>query len=124
VPLTIDLAGDYPLAEEVAAASGRLETTSPLGAVLDRLLQREPSPSLIPFDGALGLTIPGGPQRLEPGTSRTVPVTLKLPKGLSPTARYHAFAPLYASDLHIVIVTAAKPPPAVPRARRTKGTAA
>ncbi|MBX3484894.1 hypothetical protein [Phenylobacterium sp.] len=123
-PLTIDLDGAYPLAEEVPTASGRLAAApeTALAGVVDRLLDRAPSPALTPF-GVVELAMPAGPQRLEPGAARTVEVSMTLPEGLSPTARYHAFAPVYASDLHIVIVTAAKPRAPGKAARRTKGAA-
>jgi hypothetical protein len=110
VALTIDLAGAYPLAVERQTAPDRLEvdTANPVAAVLDRLTGRAPRPALEPF-GELELAMPGGPIQLQPGAAAVVEVAVRLPHGLSPTRRYHTFAPLYASDLHIVIVTAAKP---------------
>ena len=70
------------------------------------------------------LSQPSGPQVLAPGEKRVIAVEVALPEALSPTARYHLFAPLYAADLHIVIVTAAKSaaPPRTPR--RTRGAVA
>ena len=127
VPLTIDLAGDYPLGEEVPIASKPADaggaTEDRLAALLDTLIGRETAPKLKPF-GTAGLKQPGGRQALGPAETRVISVELRLPDGLSTTARYHIFAPLYAADLHIVIVTAAKSA-ALPRAaRRTKGAAA
>ena len=128
VPLTIDLAGDYPLGEEVPIAPDRIEGApaegNPLGAIFDLLVGRTPSPTLVPF-GVLKLAMPGGAQVLQPGEARSAEVSASLPKDLSPVARYHTFAPLYAADLHIVIVTGAKssPTPAKP-ARRPKGVPA
>ena len=67
------------------------------------------------------LTLATGPQVLAPGETRTLAVVVGLTKPLSPTARYHLYAPIYTADLHIVIVTAAKTPKPAPRA--TKGAA-
>lgn len=123
VPLTIDLNGAYPLAEEAPVAPDKLDAAGPLADVFDRLLGRNQAPTLIPFDGTLGLALPDGAERLDPGATRTLSVSLALPATLSPTARYHAFAPVYGSDLHIVIITAAKPPTSG-RSAKTRGTAA
>lgn len=123
VPLTIDLNGAYPLAEEAPVAPDKLDAAGPLASVFDRLLGRAQAPTLIPFEGTLGLAMPGSAERLDPGESRTLSVSLMLPAGLSPTARYHAFAPVYGSDLHIVIITAAKSPPPG-RPAKPRGTAA
>jgi hypothetical protein len=127
VPLTIHLAGVYPLGEEIPIAPERIEEVgaadNPLAAIFDRVIGRPPAPALVPF-GAVELSMPGGPEHLQPGEARAVQVTAKLPKTLSPIARYHLFAPLYAADLHIVVVTAAKPPITAKPAPRTKGAAA
>jgi hypothetical protein len=64
--------------------------------------------------------MPGGPAPLEPGASLVASVALKLPATLSPSARYHTFAPVYDSDLHFVVVTAVKSP----AARKTTGASA
>lgn len=111
VALTIDVRGAYPLAVEHAAASDRLESEAaenPLAAVMDRLLERTPRPALESF-GELELAMPGGPRPLEPGGAVTIEIAVRLPARLAATARYHAFVPVYAEDLHIVVVTAAKP---------------
>jgi hypothetical protein len=111
VPLTLDVRGTYPLAVELPTAPDRLEATdagAPLAAVLDRLVGREPRPALAPF-GDLELAMPGGPAQLDPGRALACELAVRLPAGLSASARYHAFAPVYASDLHIIVVTAAKP---------------
>jgi hypothetical protein len=127
VPLTIDLTGDYPLGEEVPIAPDRIDKGSaagnPLAAIFDRVIGRAPAPTLVPF-GALKLAMPGGPELLQPGEARTAQVSVSLPKDLSPIARYHLFAPLYAVDLHIVVVTGAKPPIPAKPARRPKGVPA
>ena len=127
VPLTIDLAGDYPLGEEVPIAPDRLEGApaegNPLGAVFDLLVGRTPSPTLLPF-GAVQLAMPGGPQVLQPGEARSAEVSASLPKTLSPVARYHLFAPLYAVDLHVVVITGAKSPRPANPVRRSKGVPA
>jgi hypothetical protein len=127
IPLTIDLAGAYPLGEEVPIAPKPADaggtTEDRLAALLDLLIGRETAPTLTPF-GTGDLSQPGGPQVLAPGEKRVIAVEVALPEALSPTARYHLFAPLYAADLHIVIVTAAKSaaPPRTPR--RTRGAVA
>lgn len=125
-PLTIDLAGDYPLGEEVPIAPDRIEEAAegnPLAAIFDRLVGRTPSPTLVPF-GAVKLAMPGGPQVLQPGEARSAEVAASLPKTLSPVARYHLFAPLYAADLHVVVITGAKSPRPANPVRRSKGVPA
>lgn len=127
VALTIDLAGDYPVGEEVPIAPGQPtgggSTEDRLAALFDRIIGRNATPPLTPF-GTAKLSQPGGPLSLAPGGTSVVAVALTLPEALSPTARYHLFAPLYAADLHILIVTAAKSaaPPRTPR--RTRGAVA
>ncbi|HEY2594952.1 MAG TPA: hypothetical protein VGK33_13735 [Chloroflexota bacterium] len=108
VPLHIDAAGTYPLFREIAGGAEHVgpEAVSPLGGLLEQLIGR--TPNLAP-DGEAELASPNGPLSLAPGESSFATLALKLPEGMSPTDRYHVFAPLYASDLHIVIVTAAKP---------------
>ena len=127
VPLTIDLTGHYPLGEEVPIAPDRIaEATAgdnPLAAIFDRVLGRAPAPTLIPF-GVVTLAMPDGPEVLQPGDARTVQVSISLPAGLSPTARYHLFAPLYATDLHVVVVTGAKSSIPAKPARRPRGAPA
>jgi hypothetical protein len=122
LPLTIDLAGTYPVGEEIAIAPNRLDETDPgeqpLAALFDRVIGRIPSPVLAPF-GAAKLAMPDGAHVLNPGETVTARVSIELPERLSPTARYHLFAPLYAADLHIIIVTAAKSPSPATPARRT-----
>jgi hypothetical protein len=127
IPLTIDLAGDYALGEEIPIAPKPVKaggsTEDRLAALLDTLIGREAAPNLKPF-GTAGLKQPDGQQVLTPGENRVIAVELTLPSGLSPTARYHLFAPLYAADLHLVIVTAAKSVAPRRAARRSKGAAA
>jgi hypothetical protein len=128
VALVIDLAGAYPLAREVPVAPDRLETAAEtgnsLGAIFDLLTARRPAPALVPF-GEVTISMPGGPERLLPGETRTIALALVLPEGLAPSARYHAFPPLYAEEAHLVVVTAAKPPPpkaSPPTTPRTRGS--
>ena len=125
VPLTIDVSGHYPLAEEAPVAADRLDRASqsenPLAVIFDKVLGRDPTPVLIPF-GVLVMDMLGGPAPLAPGASIVADVALKLPANLSPSARYHTFAPVYASDLHIVVVTAVKSPALA--ARKTIGASA
>jgi hypothetical protein len=127
VPLTIDVSGSYPLAREAPVAADRLAATgqdgNPLAAILDKLTGREPSPALVPF-GVIELAMPGGPAALAPGATLAAPISLKLPEHLSASARYHSFPPVYASDLHIVVVTAAKPPIAALSAPESTGAPA
>ena len=108
VPLLIDADGTYPLFKEIAGGGESVgpKAASPLGGVLEQLIGR--TPNLAPA-GEVELTSPNGALSLAPGESGFATLTVKLPGGMSATDRYHVFAPLYASDLHIVIVTAAKP---------------
>jgi hypothetical protein len=125
VPLMLDLAGHYPLGEELPLGPERLERAGEgierLARVLDQALGRVPRPSLIEV-GHVELSMPGGPVRLEPAMTLTVEIEIGLPQTLSPVARLHVFVPVYGADLHIVIVTAAKPDAPARRGRRTKGT--
>ncbi|WGM40656.1 hypothetical protein [Caulobacter sp. NIBR1757] len=111
-PLTLDLVGSYPLGEEVPLSPQRLEHPSEgadaLGQIFNRALGLVETPSLAEV-GRIDLDMPNGPTRLEVGALRTEPLTVTLPDELSPVARYHVFAPVYGTDLHLVIVTAAKP---------------
>lgn len=108
VSLLIDADGSYPLFKEIAGGAEPVgpKAASPLGGVLEQLIGR--APNLEPA-GEVELTSRDVPLSLAPGASGFATLTVKLPEGMSPTDRYHVFAPLYASDLHIVIVTAAKP---------------
>lgn len=131
VALWIDLTGVYPLAREVPVAPDRLETTAAtgnsLGAVFDLLTARRPAPALVPA-GEITISMPGGAERLNPGETRTVEMSVFLPEDLDQTARYHAFPPVYAEEVHLVVVTAAKPPPkkttpsTAPKTPRSKGS--
>jgi hypothetical protein len=108
VPLHIDPTGTYPLFREIAGGAGEVEprSVSRLGAVLEQLIGR--APNLAPA-GEVEMAAPDGPLSLAPGESGSAALSVQLPEGMSPTDRYHVFAPLYARDLHLVIVTAAKP---------------
>ena len=124
VPLTIDLAGRYPLGEEVALSAERIDPPADgverLSRIIDQTLGLAPRPALVEV-GGVELSMPDGPFALEPGAMLTADVEIALPEDLSPFARLHVVAPVYAADLHIVIVTAAKPATATRRTRRTKG---
>ena len=129
VPLWIDLTGDYPLVAEVPVAPDRLDgeakTGNALGTIFDLLTARRPAPALVPF-GSMTISMPGGAERLEPGGARAIEIATFLPDNLVQTVRYHAFAPVYAAELHLVVVTAAKPPPKPATTRpavRAKGAA-
>jgi hypothetical protein len=127
VPLTVDVSGRYPLAEEAPVAPDRLDSASqgdnPLAVIFDKVIGRDPTPVLIPF-GVLEMAMLGGPTELAPGSAFVATVALTLPANLSPTARYHTFAPVYAADLHIVVVTAAKSPVMARSARKSTGASA
>jgi hypothetical protein len=123
-PLTIDLTGRYPLGLEAPVGGERLEPSADgvdrLSRIVDQMLGLAPRPALIEV-GGVDLSMPGGPARLEPGATLTTDVEIALPEGLAPVARHHVFAPVYAADLHIVIVTAAKQLAPARRVRRSKG---
>ena len=125
-PLTIDLTGDYPLGEEAPLASDRIERPADgverLGQIFKDVIGLGAAPVLTQI-GTVGLFMPSGPVRLEPGAIRTEQIAVALPKELSPVARHHVFAPVYTTDLHIVIVTAAKRPPTAKVTRRKQGPA-
>lgn len=126
IPLTIDLAGDYSVGEEVPIAQGPAvsgRTADRLAALLDQITGRGAAPTLVSF-GTAQLDQPGGARVVAPGEAQVVAVTLALPKGLAPSARYHLFAPLYAASLHLVIVTAAKTTATAVTPKRTKGAVA
>jgi hypothetical protein len=73
--------------------------------------------------GTVNLFMPAGPVRLGPGAARTEQIAIGLPESLSPVARHHVFAPIYATDLHVIIVTAAKSRPTAKARRRKQGSA-
>ena len=120
-PLTIDLAGAYPLGQEVQVPTATTTTSTPTGSgpALSALFGARERPNLVAA-GTVQIGLAKGPEVLAPGEARTLGVTVGLGNPLSPTARYHLYAPVYAADLHIVFVTAAKTPTSTPR---TKGAA-
>jgi hypothetical protein len=122
VALTLDLAGTYPIGRELTIAGERPERdgVQRLVDLVGEVLAGGPRPVLVEA-GSARLSMPEGPARLDPGQSLTLPLEMAPPDGLSATERYHLFAPVYAVDLHIVLVTAAKPSGQRPRARRTRG---
>jgi hypothetical protein len=124
-PLTLDLTGRYPLGEEVMITGERLAPAGDgahrIADLVNQALGGGPRPVLVEA-GSVELSMPEGPAALAPGAALALPLEIALPETLSPTGRYHVFAPVYASELHIVVVTAAKPAVvATPRPRRTKG---
>ena len=123
-PLTIDLAGAYPLGQEVPVPTPAATTTAPAPSTpvpgLSGLFGERPRPNLIAA-GTVQIGLAKGPEVLAPGEARTLGVTIALGNPLSPTARYHLYVPVYAADLHIVFVTAAKTPTTT--TPRTKGAA-
>lgn len=123
VPLSIDASGRYPLGEEVTVPSA--DDRPPARLALPGLFEAS-RPDLV-HAGVADLRQAGGARRLAPGETLVLSLELSLPDDLKPGARYHAFVPLYANDLHLVIVTATKPvaaPPARAPSRGPKGTAA
>jgi hypothetical protein len=123
VPLTIDVTGVYPLGLEQPFAASRAlraeEGVARLGQLLDEALGLTEGPAVIKV-GTAELSMPNGPASLAPGASATLTIEIALPEGLAPAARHHVFAPVYASDLHVAIVTAAKSHGAARRTRTPK----
>jgi hypothetical protein len=126
VALTIDLTGDYPLGEElpllaVEPAAAPDDGLQRLAALFSRASGTRPGRALREV-GHVTLAMPDGSVQLEPGATRMVSVGMVFPRGLSATARYRAFIPLYSEDLELVAVTSAKQkPPARPARSRKKG---
>lgn len=116
-PLTIDLAGAYPLGQEVPVPTPTTTTSPAPSPGLSALFGARERPNLVAA-GTVQVGLAKGPEVLAPGEARTLGVTVGLGNPLSPTARYHLYIPVYAADLHIVFVTAAKTP-----TPRTKGAA-
>jgi hypothetical protein len=110
--LTLDLAGRYRLGEELPLGTRRPRSEDGAPEIVRALLDLIPGlarrPALLDV-GEVELSMPDGPVALPPGGAETLAVDVALPERLSPTARYHVFAPVYAAELHIVVVTAAKP---------------
>jgi hypothetical protein len=124
VPLTIDLAGDYPLGEEIAIFPERIEREE--GDALQRLADLfartigTRAQRAMREGGTITLSMPDGAVRIDPGATKTVTVGVTLPEGLSPGGRYRAFIPVYTADLELVAVTATKQPPQEQRPRTRK----
>lgn len=125
VALTIDLAGEYPLGEELPLLAGvptKPETANgieKLLAILQPQTRRAPPLREI---GKIGIAMPQGAARIEPGEAATITLDLTLSTTLAPTSRYRAFIPLYGEDLAIVVITAVKSKSAGPKPRpRSKG---
>jgi hypothetical protein len=123
VALTLDPTGRYRLGEELSLGTRPVPEGGEGLAALRELLDLIPGlarrPALVDV-GEVALSMPGGPVTLAPGDAATVEVQVRLPETLSVTARYHVYAPLYAADLHIVVVTTAKPAPPARASRRAK----
>lgn len=125
VPLTIDVAGVYPIGEEIPIFPERIDRED--GDTIERLADLfartigARARRAMRETGAITLAMPDGAARVEPGTAQTVAVGVSLPEGLAQTGRYRAFIPIYSSDLELVVVTAAKqaPPTERPRNRGT-----
>lgn len=119
VALTIDLSGDYPLGEELPLLRDIAGDTG--GDGLQRLADvfaRAGNPQAgrsLREAGQVTLSMPDGPFRLEPADARILSLGVAFPPGLTPTARYRAYVPVFGRDLELVAVTAAKPAP--PRQR-------
>lgn len=120
--LTIDVTGEYPLGVEDPLRGGA-EPPPRDDDVMAVLLERSGGAisgrSLTPA-GAARLFMPDGPFELSAGATRSTPVAVTVPDQLQPTARHHLFAPVYTGDLHIIVVSAAKPP--APGGRKRQGT--
>jgi hypothetical protein len=126
VALTLDLMGQYPLGEEIPLTPDRLDRPGQGGGriadLLNSALGLSAKPALVEV-GKIDLSLSAGPTSLAPGQTLILDVIVGLPGRLSPVARHHVFAPVYGADLHIVIVTAAKPhPPATPAKSKSGAT--
>jgi hypothetical protein len=115
VSLNIDVAGEYPLGEEIALCSEPAPATEEDGvgrvvAIFAELLALRRQPALKPA-GTIRLAMPSGAIRLGPGVTQIEQIHVSVAEGLSPTARYRAFVPLYNSELAIVVVTSARTAP-------------
>lgn len=116
VPLTIDVAGDYPLGIELPLSAEAADRTP--AAIFAGLLGAGTRPSLQEI-GTITLTMPGGAIRIDAGSAQSTVIGIALPEGLIATARYRAFIPVYTENLELVAITAAKtvPPKERPRPR-------
>ena len=125
IVLTIDLAGDYPLGEELPLLAGAAPKPEAADGIEKLLALLQPPARRAPplrEIGKIGIAMPQGATRIEPGATATIALDLKLPEALAPTARYRAFIPLYDEDLVIAVVTAAKLKSPGPKPRpRSKG---
>lgn len=120
VALTIDLAGEYPLGEEIPIFPERVEPEQidglqQLADLFARTIGARARRAMRDA-GRVTLTMPDGAVTLDPGTGGTVTAVVVLPAGLSPVVRYRAFIPVYSADLELVAVTARKP--AAPKGRQ------
>lgn len=124
VPLTIDLAGDYPLGEEIAIFPERIERDESdalrrLADLFARTIGARARRAMRDA-GTVTLAMPDGVMRIDPGATQTVAVGVTLPEGLSPGIRYRAFIPVYTADIELVAVTATKQAPPKERSRARK----
>lgn len=112
VTLIIDLTGDYPLGEEMPLASAEAAPAEADGLqqLTDLMLRpRDASRGHVLRDaGFVTLSMAEGAVALEPGDSMVIVIDATFPAGLSATARYRAFIPLYDKDLELIAITAAK----------------
>lgn len=107
VPLTIDLAGEFPLGREEPLAADAADSENAL-AVLTAALNR--APRVLTEVGTLDVSMQDGSSLvLAPGTSGAAVIAASWKPTLDPARRYRAFIPVYGSEVEIVIVTAAKP---------------
>jgi hypothetical protein len=125
VALTINVSGTYPLGEELPITSSHSGESADAGIehlteIFSGLLGSRGRPALREV-GKLVLAMPHGEIQLEPGLVQTGFVQMTVPDGLSPSARFRAYVPVYIADLEIAVITATKQPPAPGPKPRTKG---
>jgi hypothetical protein len=127
VALLIDVCGAYPLGREMPITSHQdgkdnvsgLDQLTNLFAGLTGARSR---PALIEV-GGIDLAMPDGPLILAPGSAQAAMIQITVPDGLSATARFRAYIPIYIADLEIAVVTASKQPPVSKAKLGTKGAA-
>jgi hypothetical protein len=127
VALRIDVSGVYPLGLELPIMSchqgeGEASSIEQLTELFTGLLGTRGRPALREV-GMIDLAMPDGALMLAPGSSQTGLISMTVPDGLSPAARFRAYVPVYIADLEIVVITATKQTPATKPNLRTKGAA-
>lgn len=125
VALTIDVGGPYPLGLERPITTthemhGEASALDELTDLFSGLIGARGRPALSEV-GKIELSMPEGALMLAPGSVGTGLIQIKVPDGLSATARFRAYVPVYLADLEIAVVTAGKQYPAAKAKLRVKG---